>query len=121
MERRNNELRPYTEGSRRNIVTVNLQERIMLTETSYVMDKETFKELQNVSEDFDESLTKETGNSNSGSPGILNNYNSDADDSNSSEGVSLNRVGFWVAWVAWVLWVCGFITWVCEFLCGFKN
>ena len=41
-----------------NIVTVNLQERIMLTETTYVMDKETFKELQNVSEDFEESLTK---------------------------------------------------------------
>ena len=52
------------------------------------MDKETFKELQNVSEDFEESLTKETGNSNSGSPGIRNAYNSDADDSNSSEDIS---------------------------------
>ena len=51
-----------------NIVTVNLRERITLTETTYVMDKETFKELQNVSEDFEELLTKETGNSNSGSP-----------------------------------------------------
>ena len=71
-----------------NIVTVNLQERITLTETTYVMDKETFKELQNVSEDFEELLTKETGNSNSGSPGIRNDYNSDADDSNSSEDTS---------------------------------
>ena len=69
----------------KNIVTVNLQERITLTETTHVMDKKTFKELQNVSEDFEESLTKETGNSNSGSPGIRNDYNSDADDSNSSE------------------------------------
>ena len=49
------------------------------------MDKETFKELQNVSEDFEESLTKKTGNSNPGSPGIRNDHNSDADDSNSSE------------------------------------
>ena len=40
-----------------NIVTVNLQERITLTETTYVMNKETFKELQNVSEDFEELLT----------------------------------------------------------------
>ena len=37
-----------------NIVNVNLQERITLTETTYVMDKETFKKLQNVSEDFEE-------------------------------------------------------------------
>ena len=88
MERRNIELRPYTEGSRRKYSDCNLQERITLTETTYVMDKETFKELQNVSEDFDESLTKETGNSNSGSPGIRNDYNSDADDSNSSEDTS---------------------------------
>ena len=71
-----------------NIVTVNLQERITLTETTYVIDKETFKELQNVSEDFEELLTKETGNSNSGSPGIRNDYKSDADDSNSSEDTS---------------------------------
>ena len=71
-----------------NIVTVNLQERITLTETTYVMDKETFKELQNVSEDFEELLTKEIGNSHSGSPGIRNDYNSDADDSNSSEDTS---------------------------------
>ena len=72
----------------KNIVTVNLSERITLTETIYVMDKETFKELQNVSEDFEESLAKETGNSNSGSPGIRNDNNSDADDSNSSEDTS---------------------------------
>ena len=52
------------------------------------MDKKIFKELQNVSEDFEESLTKETGNSNSGSPSIRNDYNSDADDSNSSEDTS---------------------------------
>ena len=72
-----------------NIVTAaNMQERITLTETTYVMDKETFKELQNVSEDFEELLTKETGNSDSGSPGIRNDYNSDADDSNSSEDTS---------------------------------
>ena len=71
-----------------NIVTVNLQERITLTETTYVMDKEAFKELQKVSENFEESLTKETGNSDSGSSGIRNDYNNDADDSNSSEGTS---------------------------------
>ena len=85
MDRRNNELRPYQDE---NIVTVNLQARITLTDTTYVMDKETFKELQNVSEDFEESLTKETGNSDFGSPGIRNDYNSDADDSNSSEDTS---------------------------------
>ena len=71
-----------------NIVTVNLQERITLTETTYVMNKKTFKELQNVSEDFEESFTKETGNSNFGFPGIRNDYNSDADDSNSFEDTS---------------------------------
>ena len=72
----------------KHIATVNLQERITLTETTYVMDKETFKELQNVSEDFEESLTNETGNSNSGFPGIRNDYNSGFDDSNSSEDSS---------------------------------
>ena len=69
-------------------MTVNLQKRITLTETTYVMNKETFKELQNVSVDFEESLTKETGNLNFGSLGIWNDYNSDADDSNSSEDTS---------------------------------
>ena len=71
-----------------NIVTVNLQERITMTEKTYVMDKEASKELQNISEDLEESLTKETGNSNSGSPGIRNDCNGDADDSNSSEDTS---------------------------------
>ena len=33
-------------------------------------------------------VTKETSNSNSGSPGIRNDYNIDADDSNSSEDTS---------------------------------
>ena len=88
MERRNNELPNILRDQDENIVTVNLQERITLTETTYVMDKETFKELQNVSEDSEESLTKETGNSNAGSPGIRDDYNSDADDSNSSEDTS---------------------------------
>ena len=70
------------------MVTVNLQERITLTEITYVMDKETFKELRNASDDFKESLTKEANNTNIASPGIRNDYNSDTDDSNSSEDTS---------------------------------